>query len=124
MHCRFFLCALSVLLTITLVSEQATAQERPKKSRPKGATVKKEQKSRGDTESMTLDKIDIVFRVQTPKVKLSIERMPLDVKTEHERFGDISKEVEMRGQRTLYSNRVYEKPISISPRDIANRQRQ
>jgi hypothetical protein len=124
MHRRFFLCVLSVLLAIALVSEQAAAQKRPKKSSPKEATAKKEPRSKGDTESMTLDKIDIVFRVQTPKVKLSIERMPLDIKTEHERFGDISKEVEMRGQRTLYSNRVYEKPISISPRDIANRERQ
>jgi len=127
MRCRFFLCVLSMLLAITFVSEQAMAQKRPKKSQTKEAkeaSAKKERKSKGDTESMTLDKIDIVFRVQTPKVKLSIERMPLDVKTEHDRFGDISKEVEVRGQRALYNNRVYEKPIYVSPRDVANRERQ
>ncbi len=124
MRYRFFLCVLSMLLAMTLISEQAAAQKRPKKAKPKEASVPKERKSKGDTESMTLDKIDIVFRVQTPKVKLSIERMPLDVKTEHERFGDISKEIEARGQRVLYNNRVYEKPIYVSPRDVANRERQ
>jgi hypothetical protein len=124
MRIRYLLIALSMLLAITLVSEQAMAQKRPKKSKTKEASAAKERKSKGDTESMTLDKIDIVFRVQTPKVKLSIERMPLDVKTEHDRFGDISKEVEVRGQRALYNNRVYEKPIYVSPRDVANRERQ
>jgi|GEM_PF-1160604 hypothetical protein len=124
MRIRYLLIALSMLLAITLVSEQAMAQKRPKKSKTKEASAAKERKSKSDTESMTLDKIDIVFRVQTPKVKLSIERMPLDVKTEHDRFGDISKEIEMRGQRVLYNNRVYEKPIYVSPRDIVNRERQ
>lgn len=123
MQNRFLLLALMGLLTLTLASEEAFAQRRPKKEKPK-KTATPERKGKGDLESITLDKIDITFRVQTPKVKFNIERMPIDVKTDHARFGDISKETEMRGERVLYSNRVYEKPMQISPRDIVNRERQ
>lgn len=110
------------LLTLTLGVEEAWAQKRPKKEKPK-KTATTERKAK-DVESITLDKIDITFRVQTPKVKFNIERMPIDVKTDHARFGDISKETQLCGERTLYSNRIYEKPMQIVPRDIVNRERE
>ncbi|MFN3385155.1 MAG: hypothetical protein ACK42Y_01030 [Candidatus Thermochlorobacter sp.] len=118
----FLLAALIGLLTLTLGSEEVWAQKRPKKEKQK-KTATTERKAK-DVESITLDKIDITFRVQTPKVKFNIERMPIDVKTDHARFGDISKETQLRGERTLYSNRIYEKPMQVSPRDIVNRERE
>ncbi|MCS7013048.1 MAG: hypothetical protein RMI34_05540 [Chloroherpetonaceae bacterium] len=121
MYRLWILCLLVAGIAI-FSSQDAFAQKRPKKEKPKKEKVVERKK--GEYESISLDKIEITFRVQTPKVKFNIERIPIDVKTDHARFGDISKEVEMRGHRVLYSDRIYEKPIEISPREVVNRERQ
>lgn len=117
-----YIFALLLGVSLAFFSDEAFAQKRPKKEKPKKAQTVERKK--GEYESISLDKIEITFRVQTPKVKFNIERIPIDVKTDHTRFGDISKEVEARGLRVLYGDRIYEKPLELSPREVVNRERQ
>jgi len=123
---------LLALLCVSLSAESVFAQKAPKgKTVPKIAKGKKEAASGSQKglqnqkrdQDIVLDAIKIEYRVQTPRVKFNIERMPIDVTTDQSRFGDISKEVESRARQTLFSNKITEKPLQASPREVVNRER-
>lgn len=71
-------------------------------------------------EDVTLGTIQIKYRVQMPRVKFSMERVPIDIVIDREKLESLSNAVEREPGQVLFRNKKTEAPIEYSPSRVYN----
>jgi len=108
------------LLTISLITEEASAQSK-RKAKGKSKTTETDKKKPVDAADTILEERTITTKLETPRTKFVVDRMYPDVKVDFGRFGDLSEAINGDALRALYRNKYEEKPERMSANDIVNR---
>jgi hypothetical protein len=121
---KYFFWITAVLIALAMQPDSAFAQQKGKGKGKKAKAQKTDKKKGMDGKAdVELGKIDIQYKLETPRVVFKPDRLAPDVKVDYSRFGDISEEVAEDARRVMYRNKVNEKPLEVAAPDITARKR-
>lgn len=104
-------------ITILFSPGFANAQDAAKDTQPigVGAAPATKQSSGKVLQDITLGAVQIKYRVQMPRVKFAMEKVPMDVVVDREKLESLSNSVDREPGQVLFRNKKTEEPMDYKP---------
>lgn len=100
----------------------ANAQDAAKDTQPIGVGAAPATKQGGGKvlQDVTLGTVQIKYRVQMPRVKFTMEKVPMDINVDREKLESLSSSIDREPGQVLYRNKKTEEPMDYTPSRVYN----
>ncbi|ACF14379.1 hypothetical protein Ctha_1925 [Chloroherpeton thalassium ATCC 35110] len=69
-------------------------------------------------QDIELNTVSIKYKVQTPRVKFTMERLPVDIKINYEKLESLKNVIKQEPKRLIFMSKKFEKPVEFSPSSV------